>query len=76
MDCVLSLVVCLVVWREGDHLEPRMVGAILAQRGNDDVVSVALLGVLAAEVAPQQPKLTARNVAPHPYVHSLEIAQQ
>ena len=49
-----------------------MVGAILAQCWDDDVARVALLGVLAAEVAPQQPKLTARDVAPHPDAHCLE----
>ena len=53
MDCVLSLVVGLVVGREGDHLKT---GILLPQCWDDNnVAGVPLLGVLTV-LASKNPK--------------------
>ena len=73
---ILNFVVGSIVRRESDDLETRVLGAVLPQGRNDDRVRMALLGVLAAEVATEEAKLAARHVDTHPDVHGLEVAQK
>ncbi len=58
MTSVLSKIVRLIVSSERDNLEIRVTSAVIPQSRNDDVVTVALLRVLPAEVTSKKAKLT------------------
>ena len=66
MTSILSKIVCLVVSSKGDNLETRVTCAVFPQRRHDDVVTVTLLRVLPPEIAPEEAKLTARDVRQDP----------
>ena len=74
--CVLGLVVRLRVRRQRANTEAGVRGAVCAQSLDDDVIPVALLGVLPAEVAAELHEAPTGDVRDNPGVELFEVLEE